>query len=102
VAQVETAMEQVLAKVAAEGVTEEELARAKRSLVADLVYARDDHDTIARMFGAGLAVGLTVDQVIDWPRRIQAVDATAVKAAAAAVLIPETSVTGILEPKPAS
>jgi zinc protease len=102
IAQVEAAMEQVLAKVATEGVTEEELARAKRSLIADLVYARDDHDTIARMFGAGLAVGLSVDQIIDWPRRIQAVDAAAVKAAAAAVLIPETSVTGILEPKPAS
>jgi zinc protease len=54
------------------------------------------------MFGAGLAIGLTVDQIVDWPNQIAAVDAAAVRAAAAAVLIPEHSVTGILEPKPAS
>jgi len=102
IAEVSAAMEKEIARVIADGVTEEELARAKRSLIADLIYARDDHDTIARMFGAGLATGLTVDQILDWPRQIAAVDAAAVKAAAAAVLVPEHSVTGILEPKPAS
>jgi zinc protease len=102
IADVSAAMEKEIARVIADGVTEEELARAKRSLIADLIYAQDDHDSIARMFGAGLATGLTVDQIVDWPRQIAAVDVAAVKAAAAAVLIPEHSVTGILEPKPAS
>jgi zinc protease len=99
---VETAVAREIARIQAEGVTEAELARAKRTLIANLVYARDDRDTMARIFGASRAVGMTVDDVMAWPGRIEAVDAAAVKAAAQAVLVPETSVTGELRPKPAS
>ncbi len=43
----------MIATVADKGVTADEVNRAKRSLVADSVYAQDNQGTLARIFGAG-------------------------------------------------
>jgi len=92
----------VLGDVARDGVTAEELARAKHSLVAEAVYAQDSQATLARIFGAGLSTGDTIERIQTWPSRIEAVTADDVKAAAARYLAGEPAVIGRLEPEAAA
>ena len=97
----EEALRLQIAKLLAQGITEEELAAAKKRLVAGAVYARDSIDTAPRIFGSALTSGITVAQVEAWPERISAVTKEQVEAAARAVLRPERSVTTLLKPEPA-
>jgi len=99
---VETAMDGEIAKLLEQGVSEDELARAKKQLLATATYARDSMATAARLFGVALATGGTIDEVESWPQRIAAVTVQQVNEAAAAVLNPENSTTGELLPQPAS
>jgi zinc protease len=94
--QIEAAMDAVLAEVIDKGVTAEELERCKNRLIADAVYAQDNQATLARWFGAGLATGLTVEQVQTWPDRVRQVTADSVRAAARRYLDKRRSVTGYL------
>jgi zinc protease len=66
-------VERVIAKVADEGVSEEDLARAKTRLVADAIYAQDNQATLGRWYGSSLATGQTVEEVVRWPEMIEAV-----------------------------
>ncbi len=95
---VEQALDAELARLLAEGVGAEELARAKFGIRSLAVYARDSLSSLARIFGVALTVGLTVEQVEAWPDAVQAVTAEDVLAAARAVLHSESSVTGTLLP----
>jgi zinc protease len=95
---VEAALDAELARLLADGVGEEELARAKFGIRSLAVYARDSLSSLARIFGVALTVGLTVEQVEAWPDEVQAVTAEDVLAAARAVLHSESSVTGVLLP----
>jgi zinc protease len=94
------AVDEVIAEVMKNGVTDEELARAKKSLKAAAVYARDSGEGLANIFGAALVTGRTVKDVLAWPDRIEAVTNADIIAAARAVFVPEQSVTGILLPDP--
>lgn len=94
---IEAGVAEVIAAIASEGVSEAELARAKTRLVADAVFAQDSQATLARHFGAALAVGLTVEDVLAWPSRIEAVTVEAVKAAARRRLAESHAVTGLLQ-----
>lgn len=98
---VEAALDEAIAKLLREGVTVDEVADATKRLKASAVFARDDLETAARVLGAALATGRSIDDVEQWPARIGAVTAEQVNIAARAVLKPEGSVTGILLPKPA-
>ena len=98
VADLEAAIDDEIARLLADGVTAEEVARIKPRVRAEAVYARDSLNTAARAFGVALTTGLTVEDVESWPERIEAVTVEQVNAAARAVLRPETSVTGILLP----
>ncbi len=102
IATIEAAVEEEIARLLADGVTEEEVARVKQRVVAQATYARDSFYIAARAFGSALTSGLTVADVEAWPERIGAVTVDQVNAAARAVLIPETSVTGILLPEETS
>ncbi len=75
-----------------------DLARAKTQLVADATYQRDSQYALASAYGQALAIGLTVDDVEEWPDRIRAVTARDVLEAAANGLIRREAVTGYLEP----
>jgi zinc protease len=88
----------VLAAVAEKGVTPEELARAKRTIIADAVYAQDSQSTLARIFGSALTTGGSVAEAKQWPSRIEAVTAEQVQAAAKR-LDPDRAVVGRLLPK---
>jgi zinc protease len=98
--QLEAAVEAELERLKQEPITAKEVERATRRLVAEATYAQDSLSTAVRSFGAALATGRTVEDVEAWPERISAVTAEQVKAAAAHVFRPETSVTGRLLPAP--
>lgn len=97
----EKAIDAVVNEVAANGVLETELARAKTKIIADFVYAQDSQATLARMYGAGLTVGMTLDQLKNWPDRIRAVTAEDVRNAARTWLDTRRAVTSYLT-KPAA
>jgi zinc protease len=95
-AQIEAAMDAVLAEVIDKGVTAEELDLCKNRLIANAVYAQDNQATLARWFGAALMTGLTVEQVQAWPDRVREVTAESVRAVARRYLDKRRSVTGYL------
>jgi len=95
-AELEAAIDAVLAEVIDKGVTEDELERAKSRLIADAVYANDNQRMMAQWYGASLATGATVEQVRTWPDRIRQVSADAVRDAARRWLDKRRSVTGYL------
>ncbi len=92
----EASVDAEIAKLLADGVTESEVARAKKRMRAQAVYARDSMRTGARVLGAALASGLTIDDVESWPERIGAVTVEQINAAARAVLQDGLSVTALL------
>jgi zinc protease len=98
--ELEAAVGAELERLKEEPITDKEVERATRRLVAEATYAQDSLSTAVRSFGMALATGLTVADVEEWPERIGAVTAAQVNAAAAHVFRPETSVTGRLMPAP--
>lgn len=85
-----------------EGVSEQEVADAKRRLTAAAIFARDDLSTAPRIIGEALATGQTIEDVEAWPERIEAVTRERVEAAARAVFRENSSVTRLLLPDPTS
>ncbi len=51
---------------------------------------------MARWFGGELTIGLTIDQIINWPERVRAVTGEQVRDAAKTWLDKKRSVTGYL------
>ncbi|MGV2974469.1 M16 family metallopeptidase [Roseibium alexandrii] len=92
---IEEAAAQELRKLLEEGVTEEEVDRAKRSMIASSIYAQDSQTGLARLFGAALTTGMNVEDVQTWPSQIQAVTPEDVEAVARDYLT-ATPVTGEL------
>jgi zinc protease len=95
----EAALRAEIARVLSEGVGEQEVAASKRRLAAMAVYARDSLGTGARVIGAALTTGQSVEDVEAWPERIDAVTAAEVNEAAKALLRSDRSVTAYLLPK---
>lgn len=95
--QAEDAMDAVLAKFLAEGVDPADLDRIKTQVRAAQIYKQDDAVDVAQEYGAALAVGLTLQDVQDWPNVLQSVTAADVSEAAKAVLQRNNAVTGWLK-----
>jgi zinc protease len=95
-AQVEQAIDEVIAKVAQNTVAAEDLERVKTQLIAEAIYAQDNQATLARWYGAALTTGLSIEDIRSWPDRIRAVTAEQVRAAAQNWLDKKRSVTGYL------
>ncbi len=96
----EAAMEAELGRLLADGVSAEEVQRAKKRLLAGAIYARDSLRRGAVVIGRALTTGQTIEDVEEWPERIEAVTVDQVNEAARAVLVPSKSVTGLLLPAP--
>jgi zinc protease len=79
--QLEKAVDQVLGGMMAAPPQAADLARAKTGLVASVIYRRDSQYSLASAYGQALAIGLTVDDVNEWPARIRAVTAADVQRA---------------------
>ncbi len=94
--QVESAIDAAVAAFLDKGPTPQELERAKSRMIADYVYAQDNQSTLARMYGAALTTGSTVEDVQARPERIRAVTAEQVRDVARRYLDKRRSVTGYL------
>ena len=92
------AIDQQVKNILTNGVTPEEVARAKQRFATRLAYIQDSYSAGARVVGTALASGETVEDVESWPQRVAAVTADQVNAAAKQVLRDERSVTGRLLP----
>ena len=88
----------LLERVVDKGLGEDAIARAKTGLIAEAVYARDSLAAGARVLGAALATGRSIDDVETWPDRIEAVTKAEVDSALSGVLDPDQSVTAQLLP----
>jgi zinc protease len=95
-AQVEQAVDGVIADIAQNPVRAEDLERVKTQLIAEAIYAQDSQATLARWYGGALATGLSLEDIRSWPERIRAVTADEVRAAAQKWLDKKRSVTGYL------
>src|SRR5262245_3758903 len=96
----EAALDTELDRLAREGSTEEEVARARNRLLADTVYSLDSQFRLAYLFGAALTSGRTVEDVLAWDERVRKVTKEDVDRAARAVLQLNRSVTGVLIKSP--
>jgi zinc protease len=94
--QAEDAMDAALASFMETGVDAAQLDRIKLQIRAEQIYARDDAESVANRYGQSLAIGLTVQDVQDWPRLLEAVTADDIMAAAEKVFDKRQSVTGWL------
>ena len=98
-ADVEAAVDAEVVRIARDGVTADELERAKKRFVRSMIFARDKQDSMANIYGSTLATGGTVQDVEEWPDRIRKVSADDVKAVAARYLGLAHSTTGYLLPQ---
>jgi zinc protease len=95
--QLEKAVDQVLQVNTLALPRDNDLTRAKTELVASVTYRRDSQFSLASAYGQALTIGLTVDDVNEWPQRIRAVNAEAVRKAAQ-LLTKRQAVTAYLIP----
>jgi zinc protease len=96
----EQAVDAVLRSYAIAAPRNVDMERAKTQLVADATYQRDSQYSLASAYGQALAIGLTVDDVEEWPDRIRAVAAETVKQVATDDIVKREAVTGYLVPGP--
>lgn len=98
----EAATDAVIAAFLRDGPTDAELARAKSSLAASAIYARDSQESLATMYGSSLAQGESIDDIVNWANNIEAVTRDEVMAMARRTLDLSHSVTGYLLPPEAA
>ncbi|MBT6136322.1 MAG: insulinase family protein [Rhodospirillaceae bacterium] len=92
----EAALDAEIVKILADGVTADEVARAKKRMLAEAVFVRDSVTAPARILGQAIVNGRTIADVEAWPDRVAEVTVAEVNDAARAVLILEHSVTSQL------
>ncbi len=97
---IEASMDRVIDEVIRNGVTAEELERAKTGEIANLIYASDSQQSLAHTYGWNLATGRTIADVETRQDRLKAVTRESVQAVAAKYLDRKRSVTGYLIPVP--
>lgn len=95
---VRDALDAQIANLIKDGITADELERAKLRLIDSAIFARDSVSGPARVLGAALSSGQTVADVEAWPDRIRSVTVEQVDAAAREVFNVNRSTTGVLLP----
>ena len=81
-ATVEARLDALIADIVVKGVDATDFERVKTQLRAGEIFARDNTDGLARMYGEALTVGLTLDDIKAWPQVLQDVTPADVQAAA--------------------
>jgi zinc protease len=99
-AELEKAMEGVVAELRENGVTQAELDRARSAYLAEFIYTSDSQSRMARHYGWRLATGMSVADVEAWPDRLKQVTVENIRDVARKYLVEKNSVTGILVPAP--
>jgi zinc protease len=95
----EAAMEERIDELLKNGVTEEEVSRARTAYLKSIIFSRDSQVTLARIFGSAMAIGSTVQEVLDWTSEVEKVTAEDVNRAARKYLDRSKAVTSYLLPK---
>ena len=90
------AVEAEVGKVIEQGISEGELSRSVRSMMASAIYARDSLSTAPRVLGAALTSGQTIEDVESWPDRIAQVVLEDVRKAAAYIFNKDNAVSAKL------
>ncbi|MCT4656082.1 MAG: insulinase family protein [Cohaesibacter sp.] len=96
---VEAAIDAEIAKILADGVTDEEITRAKRSMLADAFYSQDSQESLARIVGTTLTSGANLEDLRSWPQELNSATKDDILQAAKTYLDGKGSVTGYLLPK---
>ena len=86
-------------KLIADGVSDEEMRLAKKSLISGAFFAQDSQTSLARIFGSELVIDTTIEDVQNWPSRVEAVTKDQVIAVAKKYLLSKQTVTGYLLPE---
>jgi zinc protease len=100
-AELEAALDGVIAELREGGVTQGELDRARSAFLAEFIYTSDSQSRMARHYGWRLATGMSVADIDAWPERLKQVTVEDIAAVARRYLVDKNSVTGVLTPAPA-
>lgn len=98
-AQIEAAIDQEIAKLLKDGVTEQEVKRTQNRLIKQVIFSQDSQSTLARIYGGSLVLGSTIEDIESWPDRIREVTAESVEKVARKYFEKKRSVTGYLSPE---
>jgi len=71
--ELDTAVMAKVREVLAEGFTDAEVVRARNSLAAEAIYGRDSQSAMANTFGSTLALGGTVDDILNYPDAVRSI-----------------------------
>ncbi|MBU2605620.1 MAG: insulinase family protein [Alphaproteobacteria bacterium] len=71
--ELDTAVMAKVRDILAGGFTDAEVARARNSLAAEAIYGRDSQSAMANTFGSTLALGGTVDEILNYPDEIRSI-----------------------------
>jgi len=99
VADIEAATMAEIRRLLTEGITVAEVDPIKKRLQASALYSRDSLSGVARIIGASLVTGRSLEDVEGWPERIGAVTPEEIMAAARQVLKDDAGVTAVLLPE---
>lgn len=100
IVRIEALLKEEIERVVEHGVSEAELTRTRRAMLAGAIYARDGLRAAPRVIGRALTTGQTIADVEAWPERIRAVTAAELQDAARAVFVERRSITAVLLPGP--
>jgi len=98
--ELETNLREIVARIAAEGVSAEELERAKVQQIAQTLYKRDSFFAQALELGMLEASGLSFRDAERIPERLKAITAEQVRIVAAKYLIDDGLTVALLDPQP--
>ncbi len=96
---VEAAIASVVETFLEEGATQEELDRARNSLIKSVIFERDSQTTMARIYGTVFSLGGSLEDINQWPERLGNVTIEDVNAVARKYLRPDRAVTSYLRPQ---
>lgn len=99
---VRAAVKAEIVRLLKEGVTDKEVTEAKQRMRAGVLYARDTLQGASQAIGAAMTVGQKLEDVEQWPQRINTVTRDQVMAAARQVLKEDGSVSALLAPEGAA
>jgi zinc protease len=97
--EVEAGIDAQIAKIIKDGVTEDELEKARNRFLKSVIFARDSQAGMARIYGSTLSTGQTIQDIQKWPDRIRAVKVQDIQSVAQRYLVDSRSVTSYLMPE---
>lgn len=87
--ELEAAVMAEVEKVLAEGFTDEEVERSRNRLAASAIYGRDSQTNMANLFGSTLAIGGSIEDLLNYPDDIRAITTEEALAAVREVFGPD-------------